>query len=177
MNLGASGLGRGLPEQFEIFYPHHEHVVGGGLLLPDVVDYARCFPRVRVAAFDGCALPFPDKSFDIIFSNAVIEHLPDWKAQQRFADEVRRVGRAWFVTTPNFWFPFEVHYRLPLVQFLSAPVQERLVRALGKTPYPVLNLLSARQLQRLFPDSRVIGCRVTFYPETLIAFGGSLRPV
>ena len=27
-------------------------------------------------------------------------------------------------------------------------------------------------MKRLFPESRVFGCRVTFYPETLIAVGG-----
>jgi len=169
LNLGASGTGIGLADQFESFYPHHERVVGGGLSVADVFDYAKSFPRVHAAVFDGCALPFGDKSFDVVFSNAVIEHLPDWEAQRRFAAEVKRVGRAWFVTTPNFWFPFEVHYRLPLVQFLSTPMQQRIGRVLGKTTYPVLNLLSRRQLRRLFPESRVIGCRVTFYPETLIA--------
>jgi len=56
---------------------------------------------VKTLVFDGCALPFRDKGFDVIYSNAVIEHLADHDAQQRFAAEVVRVGRGWFVTTPK----------------------------------------------------------------------------
>ena len=171
--MGASGGHIGLADQFETFYPHPERVIGGGLSVTDVADYARSFPQVRAVVFDGCALPFPDRSFDVVCSNAVLEHLPGWEAQQRLAAEVRRVGRAWFVTTPNFWFPIEVHYRLPFVQFLPHRWQQRLVGLLGKTPYPELHLLSARKLRQLFPESRIIGCRVTFYAETLVAVGKS----
>jgi hypothetical protein len=46
----------------------------------------------------------------------------------------------------------------------------RLVRSLGRTPYGNLNLLTKRQLQRLLPEGGVVGCRVTFYSETLIAY-------
>lgn len=173
LNVGASGSRIGLADQFETFYPYAERVTGGGLSVADVADYARSFPQVRAAVFDGCALPFPDQSFDIVYSNAVLEHLPGWEAQRRFADEVRRVGRAWFVTTPNYWFPIEVHYRLPLVQFLPPRAQQRLVRWLGKVPYPELNLLSVRDLRRLFPESHIARCRVTFYTETLVAVGKS----
>ena len=170
LNVGAIGTHLGLTDQFEDFYPYPERVIGGGLPFVGVQDYARSFPRVKPVVFDGCALPFADRSFDIVFSNAVLEHLPTWEAQQRFAAEVRRVGRAWFVSTPNLWYPVEPHYHLPFVQFLSQSRQQRLVRALGKQPYPVLRLLSRRRLGQLFPSSTVVGCRVTFYPETLIAY-------
>jgi 2-polyprenyl-3-methyl-5-hydroxy-6-metoxy-1,4-benzoquinol methylase len=45
--------------------------------------------------------PFVTKSFDVVYSNAVIEHLVDHYVQQRFAAELVRVGSGWFVTTPN----------------------------------------------------------------------------
>lgn len=170
LNVGASGAHIGLADQFEAAYPHVEQVVGGGLSYSDVQDYARSFPRAKAAVFDGCRLPFRDGSFDVVYSNAVLEHLPSWKAQQQFAAEVRRVGRGWFVTTPNLWYPIEPHYHLPLVQFLPQKWQRRLVRLLGKRPYAVLRLLSRRAFRELFPGSAVVGCRVTFYPETLIAY-------
>src|SRR4051812_23197597 len=44
-------------------------------------------------AADGCALPFRDAAFDIVFSNSVIEHLRTWERQRAFASEVARVGR------------------------------------------------------------------------------------
>ena len=119
LNVGASGPNFAFAEQFESRYEHRDQVTGGGISLSEVRDYRRSFPGVKAVVFNGCALPFRDKSFDVIYSNAVIEHLADHDAQQHFAAEVARVGRGWFVTTPNLYYPVEPHNHLPLVQFLS----------------------------------------------------------
>jgi len=170
LNVGASGTSIGLPEQLESFYEHREQIIGGGISLADVQDYRQSFPHVPGVVFDGCALPFADQSFDIVYCNAVLEHLPNQELLRRFAAEVQRVGRGWFVTTPNFWYPFDPHYHLPFVQLLPEAKQRRLVTSLGKTPYSHLHLLTRKQLRKLFPAGKVVGCRVTLYPETLIAY-------
>jgi hypothetical protein len=170
LNVGASGPHLALPEQFECEYEHRGQITGGGISFSEVQDYRDSFPGVKAAVFDGCALPFPDRSFDIVYSNAVIEHLPGRESQQRFAAEVARVGRGWFVTTPNPWYPIEPHYHLPLVQFLPQRWQRRIVTGLGKVPYENLYLLTQSRLGQLFPEGNICGCRVTFYSETLIAY-------
>lgn len=170
LNVGASGTHIGLAEQLESFYPRRGQITGGGISFADVEDYRDSFPGVQAVVFDGCALPFADKSFDIVYSNAVLEHLPGPDSLERFAAEIRRVGKGWFVTTPNFWYPVEPHYHLPLIQLLPETTQRSLVKRLGKTPYDHLHLLTAKQLRRLFPVGEVISSRVTFYPETLIAY-------
>jgi len=170
LNVGATGTHLGLVEQFESFYEHRDRIVGGGISLAEVEDYRRSFPGVEPVVFDGCALPFRDKAFDIVYSNAVIEHLPGSDYVERFAAEVQRVGKGWFVTTPNLWYPIEPHYHLPFVQLLPEISQRRLVKRLGRTPYDHLQLLTARKMRSLFAQGKVIGCRVTFYPETLIAY-------
>lgn len=58
---------------------------------------------------DGCRLPFRDSSVDLVLSNAVIEHVGGEAEQLAFVAEHLRVGRAWFMTTPNRWFPVESH--------------------------------------------------------------------
>ena len=119
---------------------------------------------------DGCCLPFPGESFDIVFSNAVIEHVTP-EQQQQMAREILRVGRSWFVTTPNFWFPVEMHHKLPLFQFLPRPLQERVQHKYHTWPEgEPINLLTARKFLRLLPGSQLLKTRITFFPETLIAF-------
>jgi SAM-dependent methyltransferase len=102
----------------------------------------------------GQPLPFADRSFDIVFSNAVVEHAGGTQAQQRFVGEVCRVGRAFFITTPNRWFPFEHHTGLPLIHCLPPRVFRRVI---ARTRYRYwadeahLSMLDARSFPRLFP--------------------------
>ena len=76
----------------------------------------------------GCEMPFADQSFDIVFSNSVIEHVGDRDQQRRFADEVRRVGRRYYVQTPNRRFPIEPHLLTPFVHWLPRSWQRATVR-------------------------------------------------
>lgn len=173
LDVGASGIAYA-GYMFEDVYPYPERIVGGGYNFSEVAYARELYPQPRYAVFDGCALPFPDKSFDIVFSNAVIEHILGEGRQEQFAREVMRVGKSWFITTPNYWFPFESHYHLPCIQFLPRCVQREYNRLFGtqipKGTVQDVALLSARQLRRLFPTSRIAKVRVTFWPETLVAY-------
>jgi hypothetical protein len=149
-------------------------VIGLNLNREDMRRYRVLYPDFGAVIGDGCRLPFADKSIDCVFSNAVIEHmLPE--QQKTFAREIMRVGRSWFVTTPNFWYPIELHHKLPFIQFLPQRAQ-RAVSARFNTCWPSdepIYLLSARRLKELLPGSRVFKLRVTFFPETLIAFSNN----
>ncbi|MBZ0153789.1 MAG: class I SAM-dependent methyltransferase [Planctomycetes bacterium] len=139
------------------------------------------FPGARTMACDARKLPFADQSFDLVYSNAVIEHVGDFADQTRMAAEVRRVGRRWFLTTPNRWYPFEFHARMPFLSWLPPRWMHRVARLWAYNhvhrryqsgnDYSDVHLLSARQLRRLFPDSLVLKPRVTFWPETLVVVG------
>src|SRR6266404_7569993 len=77
---------------------------------------------------DGLQLPFKDGAFDVVFSNSVIEHLGDWDMQQNLAREIVRVGRCYYVQTPNRWFFVEPHLMTPFIHFLPRKWQRRMLR-------------------------------------------------
>src|SRR5579884_4212345 len=149
---------------FEAMYPWPERVTGVGQTELD--RFAAAFPRVRAVRADGRNLPFGDAEFDVGFSNAVVEHVAGGRdGQRRFVHELCRVSRRVFVTTPNRWFPLEVHTLLPFVHWLPARPRTRILRAAGFDA--VLDPLGARELASLFPY-RV---RVLNRGMTLIAVG------
>jgi hypothetical protein len=124
--------------------------------------------RVVYEAGDGRNMRFADESFDIVFSNSVIEHVGAWKDQQRFAAEVRRVGRQVFVQTPNRWFFIEPHFVAVFVHYLPWSLAKRIIRFCSfrglfrsgdnanlKQLADELGLLSFRQVKELFPDCEI----------------------
>ena len=142
------------------------------------------YTEIEAVVCDACELPWPDKSFDIVYSNAVIEHLGSFERQKTMAAEIMRVGKRWFVTTPNRWFPFEFHMRLPFVTWLPGKSYLRIGNIItynhlrGKYMFGVkrddLRLMSAGELRKCFPGSSIIKQRVTFMAETLIAVGSDI---
>lgn len=112
------------------------------------------YPDVRVLTVDALSLPFGDGEFDVVHSNAVIEHVGPGDAQARFMSEIVRVGRAGFVSTPNRWFPVDSHTNLPLAHWLPRPVFLATLRRLGRLQDDqewITWLLSARAFRRAVP--------------------------
>jgi ubiquinone/menaquinone biosynthesis C-methylase UbiE len=63
---------------------------------------------------DGRSMPqFEDHQFDIVFSNSTIEHVGSIDDQRAMAREIVRVGRKYYVQTPNRYFPIEPHFVFP----------------------------------------------------------------
>ena len=135
LDVGASGEVY-LQYSLEDVYPFPERIVAGGYEAREILAARQHYPQPQYALFDGCALPFPDQSFDLVFSNAVIEHILGPGRQEKFAQEVMRVGKSWFVTTPNYWYPFETHHHLPFFQFLPRPRSDAIQPACSARTFP-----------------------------------------
>ena len=122
---------------------------------------------------------FADKSFDIAFSNSVIEHLFNFQSQQKMAQEAQRVSTYHFIQTPNFWFPIEPHWVFPCFQYLPKTIKIFLTRYFNlghikhlktwgdaKQQVEEIQLLSRSEMARLFPES-------TIWEEKLLVFSKS----
>jgi hypothetical protein len=137
-------------------------------------------------AGDGRLLPFRDGAFDVVFSNSVIEHVGDAASQRRFAREVARVGRSYWVETPNRWFPIEQHLLTPFLHWLPQRWQRVLAprcnlwRLLVRVSpdrrrYYIehylgeIRLLDAAGLRDLFPDARILRERFCGWTKSLVA--------
>jgi ubiquinone/menaquinone biosynthesis C-methylase UbiE len=140
-------------------------------------------PGFSTVVGDGRSLPFKDKSFDIVISNSVIEHLGCFREQQAFAKEIRRVGRRYWVQTPNRYFFIEPHFLAPMVHFLPRNTRKAVSRYVtwwGLTTHPTkqqvsdlvdeISLLSDREVRLLFPDSETIKEKWCGMTKSIIAY-------
>jgi SAM-dependent methyltransferase len=122
-------------------------------------------------------LPFNNFEFDVVFSNAVVEHVGSRAEQRAFVGELCRVARSFFITTPNRWFPVEHHTGLPLVHYLPAPVFRSLIHNTKYRHWATeanLNMLTAGEFAGLFPSNVSVDIRSVHLfgiPANLVAFG------
>jgi hypothetical protein len=146
---------------FEAMYPWPDRITAVGRTELD--RFTAAFPQVQAVRADGRDLPFADGAFDLGFSNAVVEHVAGGRDdQRRFVHELCRVARRVFVTTPNRWFPLEVHTLLPVVHWLPAAARDRVI------PFDdVLDPLGPKAFASLFPYE----VRVLNRGMTLVAVG------
>jgi len=156
VGVGDTGFstGRGAARThnyFEAMYPWPERITAvSDVGLP---NFAAEFPSIRCVTADGRDLPFPDDAFDVAVSNAVVEHVGELADQRAFVHELCRVARRVFVSTPNRWFPVEVHTLVPLVHWLPRRPRDAIFEALRRENWRGVELLGPRALLGLFPDA------------------------
>lgn len=137
---------------------------------------------------DGCNLDLPDRSYEIAFSNSVIEHVGTWDDQVSFAKEIRRIGNALWVQTPALACPIEPHYLAPFIHWLPKAIRRKLIRftpwgvihrpseALCESMIETIRLLSKREMKQLFPDCEIITERLLgIFPKSYIALRGKVK--
>jgi len=138
--------------------------------------------RLEFVIGDATSLPYAAGSYDMVFSNSLIEHLHDWETQVRFAEEVRRLGKIYWVQTPARMSLIEPHTIGIIAHWLPRRIQPGFIRwlsAYGWTHRPSrtmlrafadeVRLLSYKEMVALFPDALIITERFLFFPKSYIA--------
>jgi SAM-dependent methyltransferase len=174
-------LGAGRGRQFETASPFARQLLAwqgkvARLTGIDVDDAVLTNPTLDEAmVYDGRAIPCDDGTFDLIFSDWVLEHIVD---PQVFVSEVERVLK------PGGWFCARTPNLLSLVAIASRAVPNRLhARMLQNVQkkerktedvFPTLyRLNSLRSVRRHFPEPTWKNCSYTYSAEPAYHFGKS----
>lgn len=141
-------------------YPYLRQITALGIDEP--VEFRKRYPEIKALSYDGSHFPFPDNHFDLAWSNAVLEHVGNREAQVNFLRELRRVAKHGFITTPNRFFPIEIHTRTILLHFLPRSFFHAYLKLIGKgwATGSYMNLLSKRELQSILKEAEIEGYKI-----------------
>lgn len=142
------------------------------------------FPAwIRAEQADACDLPshISNGTYDLVYSNSVIEHVGGHSQRVRFAESVHKLAKRHWVQTPYRYFPIEPHWLFPGLQFLPLNVRAEVSRQWplahtkaqsrdeGLRVAMSVELLSRTEMAYYFPDSTLRPERIGGVVKSLIA--------
>ena len=154
------------------------------VLLLNLTKPPTSMKNIEGVAGDGCRMDeFESGQFDIVFSNSVIEHVGDFNKQMSMANEIRRVGKNYFVQTPNYYFPIEPHFMFIGFQWLPVSVRVFLIRHFNlgwveKIPdynkavkmIEDTRLLKYSELNSMFPDAKIYREKYLGFTKSFVVY-------
>lgn len=132
-----------------------------------------CAARSRVNVHLGGYEDFPPNgNWDLIFLINVFEHLPDWREFLNFVELSLAPGGRCVVLCPNYGFPYESHFKLPVVLnkrltgFLFRRKIDRFERENESSGlFHSLNFVRLSQVRKAAQD---VGLELTLDPEIIL---------
>ena len=120
---------------------------------------------------------FHNDTFDIVHTNATIEHVGSYQNQISLIRETVRVSKKYvFIQTPNRFYPIDFHTTLPLIHYLPKKIHRKILKFLGLNFYASeenLNLLSEKNLKNMCKELnlkkfKIIKHKLLFLTSNLI---------
>lgn len=134
---------------------------------------------MNVVRADACAGGFG--TYDLVFSNSLMEHLGGHARRRQFADVVQASAPSWWVQTPYRYFPVEPHWVFPGFQFLPFRARLGICRHWGTLHEPArkdlaaaaelvasTELISTTEMRMYFPGSEIWYERLAGIPKSLV---------
>ncbi len=150
--------------------------------------------KEKLATFhcvNSSSLPFESEIFDIVISNMVLEHIEN---QELHIEEIRRVLKkdgVCYIATPNWNFPLESHYNIPLIHYLPQSAFNKILKLTGLYREHIY-LPDYKRMMSLFvgfttkeytvdiiknPKKYYMkGCLISIFPTPLISAMRSISP-
>ena len=152
----------------------------------NIKEYHGNHPNIKTYIGDATNLiNFRNGEFDIVFSNSVIEHLFTYENQTLMAEEIKRIGKRYFIQTPNKYFPIEPHFQFPFFQFFPLSLKVIMIRnfqlgwrkrAANKeqavNTVTEIRLLGQKEIKSLFPNSQIYKEKFFGFTKSLTAYYG-----
>jgi len=126
------------------------------------------YPNIKkIIVGDGRKNNLPDNSFDIVHSNATIEHVGSYQNQLKFIKECIRISKKnIFIQTPNRFYPIDFHTILPFIHWLPKNIHRKILKIIGLDFYSQeknLNLLSEKDLISLCKELSISNFKIIKY--------------
>lgn len=126
---------------------------------------------------------FDDKEYDVVYSNSLIEHIADQDDRKKLAAEIVRIGKHYFIQTPNYFFPVEPHFLFPFFQFFPEIMRTKLIMKFNlgwfekqtdeseaKAMAVSIKLFKKEELKKLFPEGNIYSEKYLMLNKSFIIY-------
>lgn len=153
-----------------------------GLGVHDLSGMGERYSGKTFVTYEGKKFPFLDTSFDWVHCNAVIEHVGSSSEQLWFLNEMLRVSKFVFFTTPNKYFPIETHTLWPFIHWFDEPFYWLCARYRPWLSNDKFTLLSESMLLDLLNNScalysQIFANRFCSFPMTYTIVCSKAEPI
>jgi len=111
------------------------------------------FPQINTIKGDGRKTRLKANRFEVVHSNATIEHVGNFNNQMKFVKEALRISKKYvFITTPNRNFFLDLHTAIPIIHWLPKKIHRIILKMVGHnflSKEKNLNLLNSNDLKRI----------------------------
>ncbi|GAI08465.1 unnamed protein product, partial [marine sediment metagenome] len=126
----------------------------GSIEIADLRNSICADNRVEYIVGDGNLLPFREGCFDLVLSIGLLEHIEIERHDKVLRESMRVLkpgGVMFIICSPNKWFPYDMHFELPFVNWLPRYLKYWYVRIFR--PYFTYRLattdnVSAREIRK-----------------------------
>jgi len=127
--------------------------LGNKVVCVDIEDQ-RTEKGPKFVQANSAKLPLQSNQFDVVISNHVIEHIEN---QELHLKEIRRVLKKngiCYLATPNWNFPVEPHYKIPLLHYLPQTIFNGVLKSFRLYKENIY-LLSYRNMKKKFDGFKI----------------------
>lgn len=126
---------------------------------------------------------FDDKEYEAVYSNSLLEHLNIYDDQKKMAEDIIRIGKHYFIQTPNYYFPVEPHFLFPFFQFIPDNLKTKLLlkynlgwfgkqqdKEKARELASSIRLLKKKELQKMFPGGKIFKEKYFMFNKSYIVY-------